>query len=46
MKLGAYTGQQQKNSFCGVVTEMRANEIVALYLITILLFQQFMSVSA
>lgn len=46
MKLGAYTGQQQKNSFCGVVTEMRANEIVALYLITILLFQQYMSVSA
>lgn len=41
MKLGAFTGQQQKKSFCGVVTEMRANEIVALYPITILLFQQY-----
>lgn len=44
MKLGAFTGQQQKNSFCDIVTEMRANEIVALHSITILLFQQNMSI--
>lgn len=43
MKLGAFTGQQQKK-FCGIVTEMRANEIVALHPITILLFQQYMSI--
>lgn len=44
MKLGAFTGQQPKNSFCGVVTETHANEIVALHPITILLIQQYMSI--
>lgn len=44
MKLGAFTGQQQNNSCCGVVTEVHANEIVALHPITILLFPQYMSI--